>query len=193
MLKHITYPEHITYMRKPRILSKDATYHVVARANRKEMILKTPEIKTLFLEVVAKARKRYAFTLDNFCIMGNHFHFIIRPRNGACLSKIMQWILSVFAMAYNKLHHICGHVWGERFYSKIIKDFKEYVATFSYIDENPVRSGLVTVRTDWKFGGLNYRRLGRKEIIEPLPSLLSWLFPEHSFPLVALTGKQKQR
>lgn len=191
MLKQINCREHTAYMRKPRLLLKDATYHVVARANRKEMILKSPEIKTLFLGIVAKAKKRFAFTLDNFCIMGNHFHFIIRPRNGECLSKIMQWILSVFAMAYNKMHHMCGHVWGERFFSKIIKDLKEYMATFNYIDENPVRSGLVKNRTDWKFGGLNFRRRGRKGIVEPLPSLLSWLFPEHSYRLLALPSNKK--
>jgi putative transposase len=70
---------------------------VTARANRKEMILDTNAMKELFLSVVKRAKEKYDFRLENFYIMGNHF--IIQPIRGESLSAIMQWILSVSAMA----------------------------------------------------------------------------------------------
>src|SRR5512133_313133 len=100
-------------MRRPRELRTGARYHVTARANRKEMILDSIAMKELFLSVVKRAKKKYDFRLENFCVMGNHFHFIIRPGQGTSLSAIMRWILSVFAMAYNKIMGLTGHVWGE--------------------------------------------------------------------------------
>ncbi len=54
--------------------------------------------------------------------MGNHFHLIIRPQKNENLSRIMQWILSVFALKFNRLFTYSGHVWYDRFTSKIIND-----------------------------------------------------------------------
>ncbi len=45
-------------MRKPRKLKKYATYHVMSRANRKEMIFNNPDIKEMFLDIVRRAQKK---------------------------------------------------------------------------------------------------------------------------------------
>ncbi len=166
-------------MRKPRELISNARYHVGARANRKEMILESAEIKTLFLEVIAKAKKRYDFKIENFCVMGNHFHLIIMPGKGECLSRIMQWALSVFAQKYNRLHNLTGHVWGERFFSRVIRSVREYLKVCEYIDDNPVKASLVRIRTDWCFGGLSFRRRAHRGILDDIPPHISWLLPAH--------------
>jgi REP element-mobilizing transposase RayT len=44
-------------------------YHVIARANRKEMILESTVMKDVFLETVARAKKKYDFRIENFCVM----------------------------------------------------------------------------------------------------------------------------
>lgn len=147
-------------MRKPRILREGSLYHVSARANRKEFILAEKEMKELFLRVLHRARSRYRFRIENFCIMGNHYHLLIRPGPGESLSRIMQWIMSVFAMAYNRVHGISGHVWGERFFSKIIGGFRDFLETFRYIDRNPVDAGLVANAWEWEHGGLWHDRMG---------------------------------
>jgi REP element-mobilizing transposase RayT len=90
-------------MRKRRQLRPGAIYHVVARANRQEMIFEPDAFKQIFLAAIIRAKKKYRFSLFNFCIMGNHIHFIIQPGEKADLSKIMQWILSVFAKKRWKL------------------------------------------------------------------------------------------
>ncbi|HTX72818.1 MAG TPA: transposase [Rectinemataceae bacterium] len=167
-------------MRKPRQLQKGARYHVSARINRKEMILEAGATKQLFLTVVKRAKAKYDFRIDNFCIMGNHFHLVIKPGTHESLSAIMQWILSVFAMAYNKIRNITGHVWGSRFFSRIMSGLRELMQVFEYIDENPVRSNQVTNRRDWRYGGLWHRRVGCRELVDELPKCLNLLFPEHA-------------
>jgi putative transposase len=88
-------------MRNKRILKDGAIYHVIARINRRELILNSPAIKELFLKIVTLSKKRYRFLVKNFCVMGNHIHIIMQPDTKECLSRIMQWILSVFAASYN--------------------------------------------------------------------------------------------
>lgn len=161
-------------MRKPRQLEDGARYHVTARANRQEMILDSSAIKELFLSVVKRAKVRYAFRLENFCIMGNHFHFVIQPGNGESLSGIMRWILSVFAMAYNKIRGLTGHVWGCRFFSRIITSLRELLRVFEYVDNNPVKASQAEDRTNWLWGGLWHNRSGCRDLVE-LPA--AWLIP----------------
>ena len=136
-------------------------------------------MKTLFLSVVKRAKKKYGFEVENFCVMGNHFHLILRPRIGVSLSRLMQWIMSVFAMAWNRLHQLTGHVWGERFFSRVIEGLAEFLQVFGYIDENPVTAGLVDHEVEWPFGGLWHRRTGQRGIVEPATLLLAVLFPAH--------------
>jgi hypothetical protein len=51
-------------------------------------------------------------------------------------------------------------LWGERFFSRIIKDEKDFAKVSEYIDENPVKANLVKKPEQWRFGGL-FRRLRR--------------------------------
>lgn len=171
-------------MRKPRELRAGAIYHVTARANRKEMILDNRGMKDLFLQVVARARKRYDFRIENFTLMGNHFHLMIRPGRGESLSRILQWILSVFAMAYNRIHGYVGHVWGDRFFSRIIRTFAQFLMVFEYIDRNPVEAKQVDQVWDWEYGGLWHRRTGRRDVLCETKNELSSIFPAHGLLLL---------
>jgi putative transposase len=147
-------------VRKPRVLQDGACYHVYARANRKELILEPRRAKDLFVTVVKQAKRRFDFDIHNMCILGNHFHFIIRPGEGESLSSIMQWILSVFGMRFNRMVGLSGHVWGERFSSRILANMRQYLEVYAYIDDNPRRAGLVERVEDWLYGRFNLDRIG---------------------------------
>ncbi|MFQ3621279.1 MAG: transposase [Spirochaetales bacterium] len=153
-------------MRKPRKIISGSTYHVVARANRKEFILQENKIKILFLEVIKEAKRKYSFSLLNFCIMNNHIHFLIKPTHNSNLSRIMQWILSVFAQRFNRIMGYTGHVWYDRFKSIIINGLQELLHAFRYIAENPVRAGIVQNPLDYPFNGVSFLRNKEYFILE---------------------------
>ena len=178
--KHSASPARIKRMRKSRVLQVGAWYHVTAQTHRKELTLNPSRAKVLFLGVVSRAKKRFSFSIDNFSVMGSHVHFIVKPADNANLSRIMQWILSVFAMDYNRSHGVIGHFWAGRFFSRILGNLSDYLRTFEYIDENPVKAGLIDFRWNWRYGGLYHRRRGRGDIVGPLPFWLAVLLPAHS-------------
>jgi putative transposase len=161
------------------MLRDGAEYHVTARINRSEMILLPEEEKKLMLTIIERAKKRYRFQLKNFCIMNNHIHFLIKPGKNESLSRIMQWILSVFAMTWNRKHNLKGHVWGERFYSRIIEGIVDFLRVFIYIDENPVYAQLVDHPRKWEFGGLWHHKKGITRITDPPDDLILQYCPEH--------------
>ncbi len=154
-------------MRRPRITRPGAEYHVVARANRQEFILDAAENKDLLLQAIREARRKYSFAMRNFCIMGNHVHLMIKPSDGESISRIIQWILAVFAIRFNRRNGITGHVWYDRFKSKIIASFRQLVATFDYIMRNPVVAGLTQRSDTYAYGGV-YRMLVREfDVVDP--------------------------
>ncbi|MDR2485459.1 MAG: transposase [Treponema sp.] len=106
-------------------MKDDAVYHITARANRGEIIFHCPAMRQLFLKILKRAKQKYGFSVHNFCIMGNHIRLVIRPSRKGSLSKIMQRVPGLFARAWDKARFVKGHVWGDRFFSKIIDRFIE--------------------------------------------------------------------
>ena len=49
-----------------------------AKINRDEHIFEPDQIKNLFMNIVKRSKKKYKYSLENFVIMNNHIHFIIR-------------------------------------------------------------------------------------------------------------------
>ena len=166
-------------MRRNRQLLEGAEYHVSARINRGEKIFLAKEDRELFMDILIRAKRRYNFTLKNFCIMGNHIHLLIKPGPGESLSKIMQWLLGVFAQLWNKKHNLSGHLWGDRFFSRIILGILDFLKVFAYIDQNPVIANMVDKPEKWQYGGLWHHKNGRTDITGlPDPRILE-CFPEH--------------
>ncbi len=157
----------LVYMRKPRYLQTGADYHVTAKINRGEFVLESKVIKEMFLQTVKRAKEKYSFKLKNFVLMDNHIHLLIKPGKGENLSKIMQWILSVFAKCYNKYFNINGHVWSDRFKSKIIESFQQLLATFRYICNNPVKAEMIESPEDYLYGALWFIQHRIFDIVEP--------------------------
>jgi putative transposase len=169
--------------RRSREIVAGATYHVASDINRGDMALERKEIKKMFLNLVEDAKKKFNFKLFNFNIMDNHIHFLIKPGKKESLSKIMQYIKQRFAIKWNRLHKTKGHLWGERFYSRVIEDKQDFAGVFEYIDNNPVKAKLVKKAADWEFSGLFHRLKRITSLVdEPLEDEL--FFPSSS-PLSA--------
>jgi len=148
-------------------------------------------MKQMFLETVQRAKVKFDFRIENFCIMNNHVHLIVVPGRHSNLSKIMQWILSVFAMRFNRVYGLKGHVWYDRFRSKVIDDIRQFLTTFLYIARNPVRAFLVDDPFDYPYSGIRHIVEGRFNVLDPPIDMLALLFP--SFIQRSLPGNASDR
>lgn len=157
-------------MRRARQKQAGASYHVFSRANRGEKIFDYPGVKEMFMDVLRRAKKKFKVEIWNFCIMGNHYHIIMKPLGDEDISKINQWIKSVFAKMFNKMFGYFGHVFAERFKSVIIHSFKQYLNTFIYIAVNPVKANLVDTPVEYEFSGIRFLQKGMLDIMERPPN-----------------------
>ncbi|MEM8641290.1 MAG: transposase [Cyanobacteria bacterium P01_G01_bin.54] len=96
------------------------------------------------------------YTLYAAVVMPDHVHLLLQPQpqaNGEPwpLSKIIHSLKSYTAKQISTvmMHH--GTLWMPERYDRIIRDAAEFQATWQYIQENPLRSGLCTQQEDYPF------------------------------------------
>jgi hypothetical protein len=80
-----------------------------------------PDVTDLFSLVFSQAQKRYVFEVRALKLEDDRLTFYIMPADGFQLPEIMKWIKQVFAQRFNGQEGRLGHVWGDRYWSKILE------------------------------------------------------------------------
>jgi hypothetical protein len=108
-------------MRKPRILEALAWYWVITAINRHEPLFLERAAVDLFNRVLREAGERFAIEVRHIVINADCVSFYIKPADGFMLPVVMQWIKQTFACRYNAMKRLDGHVWGDRYWSKVLE------------------------------------------------------------------------
>jgi putative transposase len=72
--------------------------------------------------------------------MGNHYHLLVETPLPN-LSEGMRDLNGAYARAFNERHKRKDHVFGHRYWSKLIESEDQYEATVDYIVNNPSTTG----------------------------------------------------
>ena len=84
-----------------RIEFPGALYHVTARGDRREDIFEDDGDRGCLLDVVAQGLERFDAEMLSYCLMSNHYHFVLHTRQ-ANLSLLMRHINGVYRQALNR-------------------------------------------------------------------------------------------
>jgi hypothetical protein len=77
---------------------------------------------TLFYGVLNDAKGRFKFEMRGLVFDEEWLSFYIKPANGFQLPKIMQWVKQTFSFRFNVRTGRVGHLWGERYESRIVEE-----------------------------------------------------------------------
>lgn len=102
------------------------------------------------------------YRLIAWIIMPYHLHILINPLEGISLSDIMKNLKGYTARAINKCLGRSGHVWQPDYFDRYIRSGEHFYKTVRYIENNPVKAGLVSSPEEWRFGSA-YRRNADKD------------------------------
>lgn len=151
--------------RIPRSAVGDMVYHVLNRANGREKIFQKEKDYEAFLTILSEAKEKYPMRILSFCIMPNHWHFVLCPEKGEDLSRFMRWITHTHTQRYHTHYKTTGygHVYQGRFKSFPVEKDEYFLQLCRYVERNPVRSGLVQKAKDWKWSSLWIREHGTVE------------------------------
>lgn len=134
--------------RAPRLLAPETTYHLMARGNNGMPIYADDHDRARFLRLLATAIARHGWDHFAYCLMGNHFHLLVRIKKPD-LPAGMGQLLSEYARTFNRRHGRSGHLFRERYKAVVVKDDRHFFTELRYVAMNPVRAGLVRRPEEW--------------------------------------------
>ena len=94
------------------------------------------------------------YRLLAWVIMPNHVHALIETLPGFPLGGIVHSWKSFSAKQANKLLGRIGPFWMEDYFDRYIRSEEHFVAATQYIEQNPVKAGLVRSADDWQWGSV---------------------------------------
>lgn len=151
------------------------------RGNRKALIFEDECDRRQFLRFLMEASAEYGVLILLMCLMGNHFHLVVRTPHGN-ISEFMDKLEGRFAQYSNWRHQRVGHLFQGRFTGIVIENDVHLLTAACYVVMNPVAAGLVTRLDAWKWSSYS-----ATAGIAPVPDYLTldWLdvlFPSDSRP-----------
>ncbi|MDP3697870.1 MAG: transposase [Candidatus Taylorbacteria bacterium] len=92
-----------------------------------------------------------SFSLISYCLMPNHFHFLIRQNGDIPVSKLILKVCTSYSKCFNKKYSRVGHVFQDQFKQVLVED-NDYLKWLSvYIHQNPKVALLVNRPADYKW------------------------------------------
>jgi len=164
--------------RLPRIVIPDEPLHIMHRGNNRQDIFQSEEDYFRFLDDLKTSLKQYDCDLHAYVLMTNHFHLLLTPHTVKALSGLMQSIGRRYVRYINSEYNRSGTLWEGRFKSSLIDNERYLMTCYRYIEENPIRAGMVQSIEDYRWTSYHHNALGIfDKLITPHP-LYNSLAPE---------------
>lgn len=151
--------------RSARIVVPDYPYHITQRGNYKQNVFEHDIDRIKYLSWIKHYSNKYQLSLLAFCLMSNHVHFIAIPRKQDSLSKVFSIVHMRYSQYFNRKRNKSGHLWQGRFYSCVL-DEGYLLAALKYVENNPVRGGIVQVPWEWEWSSAAYHVGKSKGLIQ---------------------------
>ena len=144
-------------------------YHALNRANGRQRIFQTHADYAAFERVLDEAVRRTAMRLCTYCLMPNHWHLVLWPRENGDLTRFMTWLTLTHTQRFRAHRRTIGdgHLYQGRFKSFPIEQDGHFLTVCRYTERNAQRAGLVQRAEQWRWGGL-WRR-GHPDVTEDVP------------------------
>jgi putative transposase len=166
--------------RLARLVVPHHPHHVTQRGNRRQDVFFWDADYQAYLDLLQEWAAKAGTDIWAYCLMPNHVHLVLVPTVEDGLRATLGETHRRYTSRINKREHCTGHLWQDRFGS-FPMDEAHLMACVRYIEQNPVRAGLVKKPQDWAWSSARAHLDGRDDgtvVVEPMlsrvPDWPSW-------------------
>lgn len=133
-----------------------AVFHVMNRAVRGTALFSTRTDYRAFIAVACQSLARGKIRVLAYCVMPNHWHFVVICDRIADVSTWMHWLSCTHANRWNGAHGTRGRgaVYQGRFKAVPVQKDRSLAKVCRYVERNALRGGLVAAAEKWTWSSL---------------------------------------
>ncbi len=152
-------------------------YHVLNRANARVQIFDNNKDYQQFEEILEEAVEKFDMRLLAYCVMPNHWHLVLHPKQDGDLQQCMSWITNTHTRRWHVVKDTVGqgHLYQGRYKSFIIAHDQHLLTVLRYVERNAKRANLVKNAEEWQWSSVWRREKGtvnQKKLLSDWPTIL---------------------
>jgi len=113
-----------------------------------------------FKKFLLEIKRRGSFKLFHYCLMQTHFHLAVEMCDVKEFSCAVRDLKRSYVYWFHSKYKISGPIWRERFKSLLIEDENYLFTCGRYIEDNPLKAGLVRESRDWEHSSCRHYQQG---------------------------------
>ena len=137
-------------------------YHVMNRANGRQVLFNDAGDYAAFERVLFEAQQRVAMRLLAYCLMPTHWHLVLWPYRDGDLSRFIGWLTLTHTQRWHAYRQTVGtgHLYQGRFKSIVVQTDEYLFTVCRDVERNALRAKLVDRAEVWRWSSLWRREYG---------------------------------
>ena len=169
--------------RRLRIFIPNISVHVIQRGINRGPIVRDNTDREVFIAFLRRAAQQHGLSVHGYSLMDNHTHLIVTPPDAGSLPATIKELGGRYVDYFNRRHNRIGTLWNGRYRGLPIHDERYWLTCLRYVEQNPVRAGMV--RTPEAFTWSSYR-------VHALGEESDWLVPHWRYLELGSTPEERQ-
>jgi REP element-mobilizing transposase RayT len=124
-------------------------YHLYNRGAHQVSIFREPDNYIFVLRKVKRYCRDFDLTPIAYCLMPNHYHFLIRQEGESPAGLLPQRVFNSYTKAYNKRYDHSGTLFEGNYRVIHVQSESHLLHLCRYIHANPVKDGFVPDIEGW--------------------------------------------
>jgi putative transposase len=148
--------------------------HIWHRGNDRQAIFRCEGDFHFYWRCLFETSAKARVSVNSYVFMTNHVHLLVTPAPGGSISEMMHDAEGRYGTYYNRRYGRTGTLWEGRFKSSGVEDDQYLITCHRYIDENPLRAGLVRSPEFYAWSSHRFYALEEANpLITPHPGFIS--------------------
>lgn len=154
--------------RRPRFATGGLAYHVLNRRVARMPLFENAGDYAAFEHVLQETFDRTGIRIAAYCLMPNHWHLLLWPRQDGDLSEVMRWLTVTHTQRWHAYRGTSGTgpVYQGRYKSFPVQTDEHFLTVARYVERNALRAKLVVRAEEWRWSSLWRRSQGNPELMQ---------------------------
>jgi putative transposase len=147
-------------LRYPRSALGGFVYHALNRGVARLPLFEKAGDYEAFERVLAEALQEHPTRVLAYCLMPNHWHFVLWPEADGELTAFLRWLTHTHTQRWHAHYHTSGtgHLYQGRFRAFPVQEDDHFYSVLRYVERNPLRANLVSKAEAWRWSSLGQQR-----------------------------------